>query len=418
MNQSVSLETSKLKNPYVSRFLLVESGSPVRLDLEMALQHSFPTADIQHFYCEHSVDWPEWLGQGYDLVIVRCDVHMAEAAQWLESIRQVDKFNRRRPLLVLMLEQHEVQDDWFQVADLCLSSQSTASELALRMVSLLTVRRVLQDYPLHLPGWKLLEVLHNSDNAVIFLAEQAQGQRAVIKRFKFAVKGVDRRAFASFIADTNSLARLQPPGLVKMLSAGVSEDAVYLLMEYVEGENLKQILADLGKNMGEQDTRQLLSWFRQIAETLGVLHALSMLHRDLKTSNIFIRSDGTPVLLDFGIEGRLLLDTGFLREDEIYCTPFYVSPERITGEPASVQSDLYALGVLLYELLLGEKPYLGSSLAEVLQKHVFDPIPQLPVQFAVYQPLIDRLLAKSPEWRMQSVDEVLTCLDTLESSIS
>jgi serine/threonine-protein kinase/serine/threonine-protein kinase PpkA len=121
-----------------------------------------------------------------------------------------------------------------------------------------------------------------------------------------------------------------------------------------------------------------------------------------------MRDNVTPVLLDYGIESSLMLSSGFLQEDQIYCTPFYVSPERLIGEPASVQSDLYALGVLFYEMLVGEKPYRGSNLGEILQQQMFNPLPVLPAHLVIYQPLSDSLLAKLPESRPASCDAVLT----------
>ncbi|HPY42727.1 MAG TPA: protein kinase, partial [Thiolinea sp.] len=87
--------------------------------------------------------------------------------------------------------------------------------------------------------------------------------------------------------------------------------------------------------------------------------------------------------------------------------PLYVSPERMLGEPATIQSDLYALGILFYEMLLGYKPYTGASLSEVLQKQLFDPLPVLPDSLARYQPLLDLLLAKLPEQRPASAQVVL-----------
>ena len=120
-----------------------------------------------------------------------------------------------------------------------------------------------------------------------------------------------------------------------------------------------------------------------------------------------MRDDVFPVLLDYGIESSVMLSSGFLQEDQIYCTPFYVSPERVIGEPATIQSDLYALGVLLYEMLVGEKPYTGSNLGEILQKQLFDPLPELPTNLASYQPLLNSLLAKLPEQRPASTAAVL-----------
>ena len=99
-----------------------------------------------------------------------------------------------------------------------------------------------------------------------------------------------------------------------------------------------------------------------------------------------------------------------MREDEIYCTPYYVSPERIMGDVPDERADLYALGVILYEMLIGQKPYESRSLEELLKKHAIAPIPRLPTQYAHYQPLLDKLLAKFPESRIQSAAEVVELL--------
>lgn len=201
------------------------------------------------------------------------------------------------------------------------------------------------------------------------------------------------------------------PGLARVLDANTYQDAVYLVMEYVEGQTLRTLLNETPR----PDTAQILIWFEQIMRSLGAMHDIDLLHLDLKSSNIMVRPNGQTVLLDFGIEGRLLVETGFLRPSEIYCTPFYVSPERIVGEPPSVQSDLYALGVLFYEMLVGEKPYTGASLSSILQQHLFEPIPDLPTPFAHYQPLLNSLMAKSLELRPASTYAALKMLKSYQT---
>jgi serine/threonine-protein kinase/serine/threonine-protein kinase PpkA len=179
-------------------------------------------------------------------------------------------------------------------------------------------------------------------------------------------------------------------------------------MEYIEGQTLKYWLEHSRISL-----KQRLDWFRQITEALKQIHNAGLLHRDLKAANVFVRPDNSVVLLDFGMETQLLIKAGFLREDEIYCTPHYISPERILGENASISSDLYALGVILYELLVGHRPFEANSLNEILKKHALAPIPALPKQLAAFQPLLTGLLAKFPEDRLQSCEEVQQLLQQL-----
>lgn len=266
--------------------------------------------------------------------------------------------------------------------------------------------RRLQEFPLRIPQWRMREVLHNSENAIIFLAQHDNGMWAAIKRFKFYVRAAHCPRVEQFLQECRALCLSEQAGLVHLLDAGIAQRAIYLVMEYVHGDTLKNHL--MVHPLPPLARR--LAWFDELVLALGKVHAAGLLHRDLKTSNILVREDGSLALLDFGMETQLLVEAGFLREDEIYCTPYYVSPERIIGEPADQRSDLYALGVILYELLLGCKPYEGSALEELLRKHALAPIPQLPVALAGYQPLINGLLAKFPEQRLQSTAEVVQLL--------
>lgn len=404
MDYQLSAETEQISFKPSLKFLLIESKSPVRLDLELTLRKRFPNALIERLFPEGLAALAATLNwQKYDLVIIATKVIEPDLA-WLQSIQRT---RAGLPLVIVLTEDESLG---FEVvwagADLALPLQASPQQLAICLDNLLEVSRALKRYPLHLPQWHFQELLHNSDNSIIFLAENRHHQLAVIKRFKFDVSGVGNQAFASFLQDAKLLTALQHPGLVHLLDVGVSCNAVVIIMEYVQGQTLRALLTQ----HSELTLATILAWFKQITEALGVIHALGLLHRDLKASNIVMRADTTPVLLDYGIESSVMLSSGFLQEDQIYCTPFYVSPERVIGEPATIQSDLYALGILLYEMLVGEKPYTGSNLGEILQKQLFDPLPQLPTALAGYQPLLNTLLAKLPEQRPTSAETVLAWL--------
>lgn len=264
-------------------------------------------------------------------------------------------------------------------------------------------------YPLALPGYSALQVLHESENAIIVLATAPSGQAVVIKRFKFNASKLDKYLVDEFLMESWALGLVAQRGLVRPIDAGLSDGMLYMMMEYVPGNTLRRHLA----LMPPPSLEQALQWFTEITLALGEIHSIGLLHQDLKTSNILVRSDESLALLDFGLETRLLVAAGFIREDEIYCTPYYISPERIMGDPPDESADLYALGVILYELLVGHKPYESKSLAELLKKHAVAPIPQLPAERHAYQPLINGLLAKFPENRLQSTDIVVRLLQEM-----
>lgn len=272
------------------------------------------------------------------------------------------------------------------------------------------LQHCLRVFPLDVPGWEMREVLHNGDNAVIFLAENTQGLSAVIKRFKLDVRGVNHTRVEHFLLGCSALRFLgEGQHLVHLLDAGINDQALYLIMEYVPGDTLKNHLAAPTL----PPLTQRLRWFDELVGVLGYVHSIGLLHRDLKTSNILVRENGSLALLDFGLETGVLVEAGFLQANEIYCTPYYVSPERILGEMADERSDLYALGVILHELLLGHKPYESIVLSELLKQHILAPVPRLPPAYLAYQPLINGLLAKSPEDRFPSAAEVTRLLRTI-----
>lgn len=405
VDYQLSAEVSGVVRGRRFNFLLIEGSSPIRLDLELALRKRFPEAKVERLFPGNGQPLHNLVWSHYDLVLVSCPDFLDKDLAWLQAIERRDD---GLPIVVALTPHDEAgRRAIWSGADMYLLLEDSNVEFAAHLDAVLEVGRMLRRYPLDLPDWHFVEVLHNSENAVIFLVENRAAQRAVIKRFKFDVSGMGQAAFAGFLHDAQLLSEIAHPCLARIWDVGVSGRAVYVVMEYVEGQTLASLLSGCGPD----DFGIKLKWFRQVVEALGVIHSLGLLHRDLKASNVLVRDDGTPVLLDYGVESKLLIGSGFLREDEIYCTPLYVSPERIVGEPASVQSDLYALGVLLYEMLVGEKPFVGRTLQEVLQRQLFDPIPTVPAAFAPYQGLVNKLLAKLPDQRLDSAQAVLDWLN-------
>lgn len=418
MGSQLSMNASACVDRYSLNFLVVEGKSPLRLDLIAVLRQQFPIASFDYLHASDNANLTQVVWHNYDLVLCGC----AEKKVFIEQAVAADSgvgATRDAPLVVL-LKSDEVlpvydlsgNDGQFMDPVLCFPADIPAADFLCGLAALFEVRSLCRRYPLSLPGWRMKEVLHNSENAVIFLAENQQGNVVAIKRFKFDASDISERALTGFFRDARMLMSHQNNAvLVSLLDAGVTaEGAVYLVMEYLPGMTLKERLMSA---FGAGNLELRLDWFRNITTALALIHESGLLHRDLKSSNILMREDDSPALLDLGIETHLLVESGFLREDEIYGTPFYISPERIVGEPATVQADMYALGILFYEILTGEKPVQGRDLGEILQGHMFDPLPQLPVEFAVYQPLLSKLLLKSPESRLNSAHAALSLLDEL-----
>jgi serine/threonine-protein kinase PpkA len=157
-----------------------------------------------------------------------------------------------------------------------------------------------------------------------------------------------------------------------------------------------------------------LRFLEQIASALEAIHAVGVLHRDLKPANVMLRADGSLCLIDFGLAKANEMDVELTATREIFGTPYYMSPEQGHAEPIDARSDLYSLGIVFYEMLIGRKPYTGGSAMEVIYKHKRAQLPPIDPRYAAYEPLLQRLLAKSPADRFQSAREVLGALAELK----
>jgi DNA-binding NarL/FixJ family response regulator len=199
--------------------------------------------------------------------------------------------------------------------------------------------------------------------------------------------------------------------LVHVYAQGFEGDIAYIVMELLQGIDLRTRIRkrDVSPNMA-------MIYLRQIAIALDELHNHEIIHRDLKPSNIMFRNDGTLVVADFGVSKKLGAQKAvdLTREGEMVGTPFYVSPEQALGHEMDERSDLYALGMILYEMFTGRHPYHGKKGFEVMYAHVRDPVPLLPSEFDNVNDILVRLLAKKPEDRFSTTVELIQAVDEME----
>jgi serine/threonine-protein kinase PpkA len=157
-----------------------------------------------------------------------------------------------------------------------------------------------------------------------------------------------------------------------------------------------------------------LMFLRQIASALEAIHSVGVLHRDLKPANVMLRPDDSVSLIDFGLAKANEDDISLTGTREIFGTPYYMSPEQGHAEIIDARSDLYSLGVVFYEMLIGRKPYNGATAMEVIYKHKRAELPEIAPQFAAYEGVLRRLLAKAPGDRYQSAGELLAAVSALK----
>ena len=269
-----------------------------------------------------------------------------------------------------------------------------------------------------IPGYTILQKIGESEAAAVYLAISDDiGHNVALKISKRRHTGeanpndTGQRSIM-FQREFEAIAALDHPSIIDLFDYGIHEGVEFLAMEYFPCGDLKARLQN------PLTPAEALAFLKEIARSLKVVHEAGIIHRDLKPPNVMLRDDGSVVLIDFGLARSLLTGEGSTRTGVLRGSPYYMSPEQAQGEALDARTDLYSLGVILYEMLAGRKPYLGNSAIDVLQQHVMAPVPELPLHYLAYQPLLERLMSKSRDNRIASCDELLHALEQMRHALS
>jgi DNA-binding response OmpR family regulator len=262
---------------------------------------------------------------------------------------------------------------------------------------------------LEVPNYTLLRELGRSARTRVWLAESATLRRPVALKVGQPQTG-GPTGQPQFANEYKAIAALRDPAIIDIYDYGVHDGREYLAMEYFPCGDLKQRL------LQPMDSGAAVNYVRHIANALRVVHRAGLLHRDLKPPNIMLRPDGTTVLIDFGLARHVNSNTSNTAIGVLRGSPYYMSPEQVQGRTLDARSDLYALGVVFYEMLTGRKPYTALTAIELMQQHVSGERPALPPELAVYEPLIARLMARERDERCADVDELLAALADLPAA--
>ena len=213
-----------------------------------------------------------------------------------------------------------------------------------------------------------------------------------------------------FRREARAVAQLNHPHIVQVIDAGEDENMPYIVFEYVEGETLK----DRIRRFGRLPIPEAIAYAIEIAWALGAAHARDIVHRDVKPQNVLVDEEGSAKVTDFGI-ARTLDQEGLTADGRVLGTTDYVSPEQALGHVVTGQSDIYSLGVVLYEMLTGDVPFHGENQVAVAMKHVREELPDLqyrrPEVSSALAAVLDRMTAKDLAVRYPSTHELMADLE-------
>jgi eukaryotic-like serine/threonine-protein kinase len=250
--------------------------------------------------------------------------------------------------------------------------------------------------------YTLVELLGNGGMAEVYLArDNSLGREVALKVLREQYTD-DEEFVERFRREAMSAAALNHPGIVQVYDRGRSEDGTfYMVMEYVPGGTLKERIKDEG-NLAPREAAEIAS---QVADALAVAHDRGVIHRDVKPQNVLLTASGKAKVSDFGI-ARAASSKTMTQANSVLGTLAYMSPEQVRGDRVGPASDLYSLGVVLYEMLAGELPYRGDDPIATAMKHLDEP-PRNPRETNPAVPeelgdLVVKLLAKDPEDRYSS----------------
>ncbi len=263
------------------------------------------------------------------------------------------------------------------------------------------------EHPKRFKGYQVLRKLGEGGMSDVYLAKSDADQSDVVLKVLRTSAHNDADMLRRFIQEYAVLATIKHHHVAKIYDQGFTDEYAYITMEYLSGGTLKEEISRL------PDHTRVVDLMRQVASSLHAVHQLGLVYRDLKPENLMFRGSGELVLVDFGIVKSVGGNDSQLVQTlhgQIVGTPYYVSPEQASGKEVNHQADFYSLGVMLYELLTGDKPYRAESLEMLLAKHIHGETPRLPAEHAVFQPMLNQLMAKNPADRPHSAHAIFEAL--------
>ena len=266
--------------------------------------------------------------------------------------------------------------------------------------------------------YEVLERLGRGGMAEVYRGYHANLDRYVAIKVLHSFLADDPEFKDRFHREAQNVARLKHPNIVQVYDFDFDPEgeSYYMVMEMVDGPTLKDRLFEISEEGKLLPYEEILRIIREAASALAYAHSRNMIHRDVKPANLMLDHDERVVLTDFGI-AKIVTGVQFTASGGMVGTPAYMAPEQGLGEAGDERSDLYSLGVILYQLLTGGLPYDAEAPLAIILKHLNSPIPSVsdthPEYPEVADQLINRLMAKNPEDRYQKADDLIADLERI-----
>ena len=400
------------------RFLIIDDDEEFRRVLKYYLAVNWSDTPIEEISPADRNITPEQIeAEQYDTIFLSYPMRGEFGFQWLRELRAQ---NMCPPVILFAQDSNE----FLAVDSIKAGAASYFPKQKLRYKRLIRIIRaelgvgVTSSTGLHFmqqsalgrgQNYRYLETLHSGEFSSIYVAKNLlDDSRVAFKVLRQVPDGGSDHLFDRFLQEYELIASIDHPNVVKIFDLGVADDHAYIAMEYLPAGNLALRLNE------PLEPSLAVRYAQQIAAALSVIHGFGILHRDLKPSNIMFRDDDTIALIDFGLAKQMELEAALTGNGQIFGTPYYMSPEQGHGNTLDVRSDIYSLGCLFYEMLVGRRPFVASSAMGIIYKHAHSDRPQLDADLRLFSKLLGKMYAADPRQRYASTEQLLDDLTTLQ----
>ncbi len=380
--------------------LIIDDSPDFRALLRLYLSKELDSPNIEEYDLEsrgkpaENFDW-----SAYDILFL--DYQLGEEEDGLAWLKQFRRHNNFPPTVVLTAEGDEYiavravklgAADYINKKDISPKRLKDLVEEALEfgearesaqddlindatqiIKSIHTEKEALPEQNLDI-GYKFVRLIGQGAMSHVYLAERVVDRLSLVLKVLDLTKCDDDTLLKRFVLEAELIAELNSPFVVQIYEHGLTDKYGYIAMEFFSRGDLKQ-------RMELKITPEVaFNYMTHICYGLAAIHRIGVVHRDLKPANIMFRGDDSLALADFGISKRIESGNGLTSIGQVLGTPHYMSPEQGEALAVDARSDIYSAGVLLYELLTGEKPYSAATPAALIYQHVHGPVPDLPEQ--------------------------------------